>query len=221
MFIEQAANDQDRVAIIVSDGSGEEAWTYGQFLALCTQLSTKLRNECQVGIDCMVPLLFERGLRLLVGVYGVLLAGWAYVPLETHYPRARILSIFEQIKPVVALTTEQFADLLSPPRLSTDDSIGARTVLGLGAIGFEPGKCKFSDGGMAWKAPECSLEIQLLMTRFMAGSELPAPSSQIESEALRRKEKAGEGLVYVFFTSGSTGKPKGVMVEHAGLRHRI
>jgi len=219
MFIEQATSDPDRVAIIVSDGSGEEAWTYAQFLALCTQLSTKLRNECHVGIDCMVPLLFERGLRLLLGIYGVLLAGGAYVPLETHYPRARILSICEQIKPFVALTTEQFADLLNPSKPSADDSIGAWTVLGLGAIRFEPETCTIRDGRMAWKVSECFLEIQLLSS--MGESELPVLSSQIESEALHRKEKAGEGLVYVFFTSGSTGKPKGVMVEHAGLRHRI
>jgi len=188
-------------------------------LSLVHTTEYKVANECHVGIDCMVPLLFERGLRLLLGIYGVLLAGGAYVPLETHYPRARILSICDQIKPFVALTTEQFADLLNPSKPSADDSIGAWTVLGLGAIRFEPETCTIRDGLMAWKVSECFLEIQLLSS--MGESELPFLSSQIESEALHRKEKAGEGLVYVFFISGSTGKPKGVMVEHAGLRHRI
>eukprot|EP00971_Amphidinium_carterae_P143480 2842761-Amphidinium_carterae.1 len=34
---------------------------------------------------------------MVVAVYGVLIAGGAYVPLEPQYPKARILSIVEQV----------------------------------------------------------------------------------------------------------------------------
>eukprot|EP00971_Amphidinium_carterae_P336539 6472953-Amphidinium_carterae.1 len=51
-----------------------------------------------VTYDVMVPILFERGVQMLVAVYGILIAGGAYVPLEPHYPRARIVGIMEQVR---------------------------------------------------------------------------------------------------------------------------
>ena len=55
-----------------------------------------LTEEFGVGFDQMIPLLFERGMRMLAAIYAVLMAGGAYVPLEPHYPSARILGILEQ-----------------------------------------------------------------------------------------------------------------------------
>ena len=58
-----------------------------------------LTEEFGVGFDQMIPLLFERGMRMLAAIYAVLMAGGAYVPLEPHYPSARILGILEQVTP--------------------------------------------------------------------------------------------------------------------------
>eukprot|EP00971_Amphidinium_carterae_P216459 4296541-Amphidinium_carterae.1 len=70
--------------------------------ATTEELQALLQKEYAVTMDVMVPLLFERGVQMLVAIYGVLMAGGAYVPLEPHYPKARILAVAEQVGKVGA-----------------------------------------------------------------------------------------------------------------------
>jgi len=44
----------------------------------------------------MVPILFERDVDCVVGIYGVLAAQCAYVPVDSEYPADRMMHIIEQ-----------------------------------------------------------------------------------------------------------------------------
>lgn len=216
-FIEEAAKEPQRVALVCSDDAGEQVWTYGQLMQLSRQLRDHLQSAHGVGFDVLVPLLFERGLEMIVAVYGVILAGGAYVPLEPFYPRSRILSILEDVAPSVTITVETFIDLLTPSPAAPN----AWAVIGLGSTHLMPASPQALGTFRSVRSfpeatlPSCTIQIQELVRRK---DKAPQPPSDFDTQ---KKQAAGNGLVYCFFTSGSTGKPKGVMVEHAGLRHRI
>eukprot|EP00928_Gymnodinium_smaydae_P013182 TRINITY_DN14818_c0_g1_i1.p1 TRINITY_DN14818_c0_g1~~TRINITY_DN14818_c0_g1_i1.p1 ORF type:complete len:1772 (-),score=385.57 TRINITY_DN14818_c0_g1_i1:42-5357(-) len=196
-FMEQAKLNGSALALLDCKEDGvEDSYTYQRFNEMASALAETLTREYNVGLDSMIPLLFDRGIRMVVAIYGTLMAGGAYVPLEPHYPAARILGIVEQVLPPVALTVAAHGDKLHPTKLGSTDVTWP--VLGLGAIG-QTGP------------------VELLKLATFP-SKAPAPPTGPDAAA---KREAGGGLVYVFFTSGSTGKPKGVMCEHAGLRHRV
>jgi amino acid adenylation domain-containing protein len=68
---------------------GSERLTYAQLVARVRSLATHLREECGVGRDVLVPLLFERSLDMIVGILAVIEAGGACLPLDSRHPVAR------------------------------------------------------------------------------------------------------------------------------------
>lgn len=163
--------------------------SYSEFDTTCGVLASHLRTR-GVMREVMVPLIFERGIEMLVAIYGVLKAGGAYVPMDPHYPEARMLTILEEINAKVLLTMEKLKDLVPTP-WSSDHVM----LINQHPHTFELSFCS-ADG-----SPLC----------LQGGPNLPPPGW----EAAR-----GDSPVYVYFTSGTTGKPKGVVVEHKGLTHR-
>eukprot|EP00421_Protoceratium_reticulatum_P042464 CAMPEP_0168437404 /NCGR_PEP_ID=MMETSP0228-20121227/41419_1 /TAXON_ID=133427 /ORGANISM="Protoceratium reticulatum, Strain CCCM 535 (=CCMP 1889)" /LENGTH=1823 /DNA_ID=CAMNT_0008451621 /DNA_START=43 /DNA_END=5514 /DNA_ORIENTATION=- len=221
LFLKQADSEPDSVALIVSSEDGtDDPFTYGQLCSMCFSLAQKLMEDYGVSFDCMVPLLFERGLHMVVAIYGVLIAGGAYVPLEPHYPKDRIMGIFEQVDPPVALATATHAALCSPH--GTELECTAWDVLCLGTVTYGHAPVQLVRGRIVTKTPTCSMDFKVLVEGSKDGGTKKryVPSSETKQRQSQGEEEGG-GLVYVFFTSGSTGKPKGVMCEHSGLRHRV
>ena len=50
-----------------------------------------------VGPEVLVPLMVERSLEIMVGIYGVMKAGGAYAPLDLDLPVARLRSMLEDL----------------------------------------------------------------------------------------------------------------------------
>ncbi len=83
-FVEQARRTPDRVAVI----SADREVTYGETLARATGVARRLRAAgCHDGT--LVGVVSDRGWEQVVAVIGVLLAGGAYVPVDTTQPPAR------------------------------------------------------------------------------------------------------------------------------------
>ncbi|CAK0895794.1 unnamed protein product [Prorocentrum cordatum] len=206
LFAEQTKQRPDDRALVdcLEDGTAVE-YSYREFHSMCKDLCSVLTDEFGVGFDQMVPLLFERGVFMLVAIYGVLMAGGAYVPLEPHYPSGRILGILQQVQPKAVVTVEKLLDKITPEALKAGALSWA--VVQLSAVNRSRGRTIIAHKEL--------LEIRTVPSR------LPRNGAAEGTKETRARQEAGEGIVYVFFTSGSTGTPKGVQVEHAGLRHRV
>ena len=141
----------------------------------------------------LVPLLAARGLEMITGIYGILLAGAAYVPLDVKWPADRIAEVVSQCAPLAgAASSGVLASCLSDAGCPRIVSL-CHFCAGLAGDGGDGG-----DGGSGAVS-------EMLQT-------LPVATASPAS---------GAAPVYCFFTSGSTGKPKGVVVPHAGLVHRV
>jgi amino acid adenylation domain-containing protein len=63
----------------------------------------------------MVGVLCERSVEMVAGIYGVVMAGAAYVPLDTEYPFERIAHMVRETEMQVVLTQAPFRGLIADP----------------------------------------------------------------------------------------------------------
>ncbi|HVR95063.1 MAG TPA: amino acid adenylation domain-containing protein [Thermoanaerobaculia bacterium] len=96
LFEVQADRTPDAVAAVFDD----LYLSYGELEARANQVARHLRRR-GVGPESLVGLCLERSLELVIGVYGILKAGAAYVPLDPEYPRERLLLMMEGVSLVL------------------------------------------------------------------------------------------------------------------------
>jgi amino acid adenylation domain-containing protein len=100
VFERVAAAKSDQVAIVC----GEVRWTYGLLNAKANHLARRLR-ELGVRRDSFVAIYLDRSPEMMVAIIGILKAGGAYLPIDFGYPKARVLEMLEDARPVAMLTT--------------------------------------------------------------------------------------------------------------------
>ncbi|WP_037178201.1 non-ribosomal peptide synthetase, partial [Rhodococcus sp. UNC363MFTsu5.1] len=100
-----------------------ESLTYAEFSARARQVARHLIS-IGVGPESLVALAARRSFDLLVGIYAVLEAGGAYVPIDPDQPADRIGHILDTADPVCVLTTTR--DGFEAP--------GDRSVLAIDAL---------------------------------------------------------------------------------------
>lgn len=93
-FAAQALERPDHIALKI----GDDRHTYGELWQAATSLAARLKAR-GIGRNDRVCLLLEKSFDLYAAVWGVWLAGAAYVPLAPSYPRARLQLILERAKP--------------------------------------------------------------------------------------------------------------------------
>src|SRR5262249_40085679 len=98
--------------------SGEQRLTCGELDGQASRLAAELQRH-GVGPETIVALLLPRSLDALVGVLGVLKAGGAYLPLDVHYPAARLAFMLRDAGASVLLTHESFRTTLPESELVT------------------------------------------------------------------------------------------------------
>lgn len=74
----------------------EESITYEALNDRANAVAVKLK-ERGVGANDFVCLLSERGINMIIGIYGILKSGAAYVPIDPSYPKERIEYIIHDI----------------------------------------------------------------------------------------------------------------------------
>ncbi|HUP32601.1 MAG TPA: amino acid adenylation domain-containing protein [Gaiellaceae bacterium] len=99
LFEEQAERTPDAVAV----ASADRSLTYAELEERANRLAQKLRS-LGVGRGSLVALFVDRSPDTIVALLGILKAGGGYVPLETHYPPARIQFIVESLGVRVAVS---------------------------------------------------------------------------------------------------------------------
>ncbi|MGW0250600.1 amino acid adenylation domain-containing protein [Nocardia goodfellowii] len=99
LFAIQAGLCPDSVALEF----GAETMTYAEFDDQANRLA-RLLIARGAGPDTLVGLCLRRGIELVVGMYAIVKAGAAYLPLDPEHPAERIEEIARQADPVCVLT---------------------------------------------------------------------------------------------------------------------
>ncbi|MEM7537205.1 MAG: AMP-binding protein [Chloroflexota bacterium] len=188
---------QRQVAVI----SPEQQLTYQQLNEQATQVAEHLqqlepKRQCR-GQDNrqdhrqdsqLIGLHVELSIEAIIGLWGIIKAGGAFVPLDPAYPPDRLQHILDDTQLSVILTTQAGADMLPDHQaklLLLDD---------------------LPLSGLSTTSPSVT-------GSSVAGSSVAGSSQPTEDiHAVHPQD-----LACCLYTSGSTGKPKGVMIEHQAL----
>jgi len=100
MFDAQVARTPDADALVF----GGEVLSYAEFDARANRLARHLIGM-GVGPESKVAIAMRRSLDLLVGMYGIIKAGAAYVPIDPDHPADRTTYVLQIADPVCVLTT--------------------------------------------------------------------------------------------------------------------
>ncbi|MBW8876584.1 MAG: amino acid adenylation domain-containing protein [Acidobacteria bacterium] len=129
-FACQAESHPDLAAVVC----GQEVLTFRALAGRAHRLACSLR-ALGVGPEEPVALYFERSSAVLVAILGVLEAGGTYLPLDTSYPRERLVSLWENAGRPLVLTERHLASALAvaaPNMLCLDEleaAVPVREVL--------------------------------------------------------------------------------------------
>ncbi|MCX5046733.1 amino acid adenylation domain-containing protein, partial [Aldersonia sp. NBC_00410] len=100
LFAARVAASRVSPAVVGVEG---EVLSYGQFAARVRRLARHLIAR-GVGPESLVAVAVPRSVAMLVGIYAVLEAGGAYVPVDTQQSAERVGHILDTADPVVVLT---------------------------------------------------------------------------------------------------------------------
>jgi amino acid adenylation domain-containing protein len=122
-LFEQAVDQySDNIALVC----GDQQLSYAQLEQGANQVAHALHSR-GVGPGQIVPILMERSIEMLVGLYGILKAGAAYLPLDPDFPQQRLHFIVQQSGATHAVCQPQFSAKLpdSVESLVLDKSFSA------------------------------------------------------------------------------------------------
>lgn len=176
-----AERHPDRVAV----RDRGRSLTYAELETRANRLARLLCDEGTAPGD-RVGLYLDKSLESLVGIYGTLKAGAAYVPLDPQAPTSRLRHIAADAGIRVLLTGREKANLW-------DELLaGAHAVETLVALNATEGDVS---------APAAA--------RLLTNAALDAYPDTTPDVG-----QSPSDLAYILYTSGSTGEPKGVMLSH-------
>jgi amino acid adenylation domain-containing protein len=99
LFVEQVSRTPDATAAIFRDHS----LTYRELDILSNQVAYLLRPN-GFGKKCIVGIMTERSLEMLIGIYGILKSGAAYLPIQADVPIKRLEYLLADSKACCILT---------------------------------------------------------------------------------------------------------------------
>lgn len=107
LFEEQVMRSPDVTAVIC----GEDTLTYRQLHVRAIQVANALRSR-GIKRNQIVGIMAERSIPMIVGIYGILGAGAAYLPMSPDSPSGRLEYIISDSGLGVVLTQSKFTSLL-------------------------------------------------------------------------------------------------------------
>ncbi|MEH2198295.1 amino acid adenylation domain-containing protein [Nostoc sp.] len=112
LFEQQVAQTPDNIAVVFEDCS----LSYQELNQKANQLAyslLELKKEQQLPDNPLIAICVERSLEMVIGLFGILKMGGAYVPIDPNYPQERIRFMLEDCGARVLLTHSQFKDRLA------------------------------------------------------------------------------------------------------------
>lgn len=94
LFEEQVERTPESTAVVYKN----ESLTYQELNEKANQVAYKLRS-LGVKPEDKVAIVAERSLEMIIGIYGIIKSGGAYVPVDPGYPEERIQYMLEDCKP--------------------------------------------------------------------------------------------------------------------------
>ncbi|MEH2366281.1 amino acid adenylation domain-containing protein, partial [Nostoc sp.] len=111
LFEQQVAQTPNNIAVVFED----QRLSYQELNQKANQLAyslLELRTEQQLPDNQLIAICVERSLEMVIGLFGILKAGEAYVPIDPNYPQERIRFMLEDCGAKVLLTHSQLKDQL-------------------------------------------------------------------------------------------------------------
>src|SRR5215472_14231033 len=183
LLIESAARYPDRTAVVDRTMS----MTYRELDAASARLAGELAAR-GVGPGDRVGLYLDKSLQAIIGLWGVLRAGAAYVPLDVASPVKRIVRIVENGDFRAVLSTAKRWPTLAPALARPPAFVGIARA--------------------AARPVEMGFDFETLDRSAVLASDRGA----------RLQEDDASRAAYILYTSGSTGQPKGVVLSHRAAR---
>ncbi|MCD9145057.1 amino acid adenylation domain-containing protein [Streptomyces albireticuli] len=157
MLLEQARIRPDATAVILDrgpgygsaeGGDGRDVLTYRELAEAGTRLAGYLRH-LGVKPDGCVGLFAEASLEAVTGLWGILFAGGAYLPLPPEYPAQRLRYMIDDARVKVVLTTESLRRQLSGLAPPGTRVVTLRDAAARAGSGADDGGVPRSSGGEA------------------------------------------------------------------------
>jgi len=223
---EQVEKTPDKIALH-GNRSGEDSavsLTYRELNLRCNRLAFFLREK-GVKAGTVVGYMIDRSVDAVISVLSVLKAGGGYVPIDSAYPDARIISMLESSGAPIILTHSRIFESKS----ILPQSPGSPLALS------EPFCKKVPTPPKTFNKVYNQKLLQGDRGRFSTKKAPQDAESNQEFVFLDQiqdllETKPGENLtpisgpadlIYIIFTSGSTGKPKGAGVYHRGFMNLV
>jgi len=133
LFETQVDKTPDQIALVC----GDEVLTYTELNQRANQIARELR-KMGVRPNDFVGFFAERSTELITGIYGIIKAGAAYVPIDMEYPKERIEYILNDCNAKAIVTTD--AEFLKTITIShkvldlKDENIGLNSTTNLECI---------------------------------------------------------------------------------------
>lgn len=188
-FVKQAQAHPERIALSYAGVT----MTYGELDARSNQVAHFLRGQ-GVQRNQTVAVLMERSLEMLVGLYGILKSGAAYVPIDPEYPADRVRYMIADSGSTLLLSKLAYASELAAVAA---DAVSWQAVL---FLDDPAGEMRSLGEGIA----------------TYSGQDL-ANMPTVQPEVINEPTD----VAYQLYTSGSTGRPKGVMIPHRAVVNRL
>ena len=106
-FEKQAMLEPKNIALIFEN----EQMTYQTLNERANQLAHLLIGQ-GVGPEQYIVLALPRSMEMVIAMLGIIKAGAAYVPIDPNYPSERITFMIEDVKPLMAITNEEYTNKL-------------------------------------------------------------------------------------------------------------